>query len=293
MALSSLEPCANAAKPASWCDRHLELAAHSPPASQPKVWSWALRAFAAYTKPYLRRHFHSIRIARAGFSPDRIYLPAVVYLNHASWWDPLVCLFLHRHFFSRCSPFAPIDARALRKYPLFGRLGFFGVEQGTAQGAREFLRTAGAIMQERASTLWITPQGRFQDVRERPLEFHSGLGCLAGRWTNGSVLPLAVEYVFWEERLPEVLIRFGQPIDLSSRGDRAMRAGLWTRLFEERLAEVQDALAADAKSRDVDRFETLLVGREGVSLTYDAWRRCLARWKGVAFKPGHGATTYE
>lgn len=260
----------------------------SPETVVPEVSPALLGAFLRYVEPYVRRHFHALRLARAGALP-RIASeePLVVYLNHPSWWDPLVGLVLAHRLFPGRQHFGPIKAGALSRYSFFGKLGFFGVEPGTARGARRFLAISQAILARPGGTLWITPGGRFGDPRERPVHLASGLGHLAQRMrSGGALLPLALEYPFWEERFPEALARFGEPLD---PGELRLGAEDWTALLADRLGATQDALAADALTREAARFETVLGGNAGVGGVYDLWRRLRARARGESFRREHGA----
>lgn len=214
--------------------------------------------------------------------PDR---PLIVYLNHPSWWDPLVCLEIALRLYPDRRHYGPIEAVALARYGFFGRLGFFGVEPGTARGARRFLDVSLDVLRRPAAALWVTPGGRSCDPRERPVVLQPGLGHLARRLKCGVVAPLALEYPFWDERFPEALARFGEPVDVEDVG---MRAADWNTLLTERLAEAQDLLAEDAKSRDLARFDTLLSGDAGVGGVYDLWRRVRARFRGERFRREHG-----
>jgi hypothetical protein len=101
---------------------------------------------------------------------------------------------------------------------------------------------------------------------------------------------LALEYPFWNERRPEALSRFGEPISLDSAASPgAPRSDAeWTELFERRLAETMDSLAAAARTRDPARFHTLVSGRKGVSPVYDGWRRLRAGLSGRGFSAAHG-----
>ena len=56
----------------------------------PPISSPLLRWFTWYSRRYLRRHFHSLRVSRAGLPPHIAGRPLVIYSNHASWWDALV-----------------------------------------------------------------------------------------------------------------------------------------------------------------------------------------------------------
>ena len=254
----------------------------------PKVSRPLLRWFIWYSRRYVRRHFHSLRVSLKGLPPETRELPLVIYSNHASWWDALVCLVLKEQFFPGHTAFAPIDAAMLARYKFFQRLGFFGVEQHSRRGAIQFLRTAEAILQSPRNLLAITPQGRFVDVRERPIRFESGLGHLATRVQRALFVPFAAEYVFWEERLPEILVRFGEPVVIQTQHRSAFASNDWTKLFEEKLADTQGALAAEAQRRDPADFQVVLRGGAGQAGIYDLWRLFKSKWRGEIFRKEHG-----
>lgn len=269
----------------------------------PRISPSLLRLFRAYSRWYLSRHFHSLRIARTSetgsgarssgmgaipLSPD---VPLVVYTNHASWWDPLTCLVLADEVLPERVAYAPMDTQALARYGFFAKLGFFGVDQARPRGAVAFLRTSTAILRQRNAALWLTPQARFSDVRERPLKFKPGLGALASHAENALFLPLALEYVFWEERTPEVLAMVGEPIRVSrggTDGEHRLEAEAFTALFEERLQSAQDVLGDLSQRRDPAAFHTLLRGRAGVGGLYDVWRTVKAYCRGETFQRKHG-----
>lgn len=258
------------------------------PASDPipTISPWLLQWFSVYTRRHLRRHFHAIRLSRHSPLPQPgADVPVILYLNHASWWDPLVCLELKNRFFADRTGYAPIDAAMLKKYRFFRRLGFFGVEQKSMRGALQFLRLAQQILIRPNTLLALTPQGRFADVRERPINFQSGIGHLANRIDRAVFVPMALEYGFWHERLPEVLVRFGEPVRTidASRTPRE-----WTAILEQKLGEAQDTLAAQAQRRNDNDFQVLLRGRSGAAPIYDLWRAARERFRGRKFSPEHG-----
>ena len=253
----------------------------------PEVSPLLVSMFGRYTERYLARHFHALRLSKAQ-RPDPVAIrgkPLIVYFNHPSWWDPLVCLQLAAQFFPGRRHYGPIDAAALGKYQFFERLGFFGVEPGTARGARRFLAVSQEILGRPDTALWIAAEGRFTDPRERPVRLRSGIGHLATRVRQAVLLPLALEYPFWEERSPEALARFGEEI---AAGDADLKASDWTPILESHLETALEALAVEALARDRSRFDVLLGGSAGVGGVYDAWRRLKARFKGERFRPEHG-----
>lgn len=252
----------------------------------PAVSRQLLRWFTWYSRRYIARHFHSLRVSKADLPFVRSDLPLVAFTNHASWWDPLVGLVLKHEFYPERTAFMPIDAAALNRYKIFGKLGFFGVEQDNRRGAAQFLRAAESILTNSSSLLALTPQGKFGDVRERPVQFRPGLGHLAARVEHAQFLPMAVEYVFWEERLPEILVRFGPVIEVRGNGSTTPR--YWTAIFEEKLSAAQDALAIDAKNRKSDDFQFILRGGAGQGGVYDWWRGLRFKMHGEIFQKEHG-----
>ncbi len=166
--------------------------------------------------------------------------------------------------------YAPMDAAALTKYPILKRLGIFPVEMSSARGAAQFLRTSQAILQE-GGVVWITPQGRFADPRE-PLQFKPGLGALATRVPEATLLPMAIEYTFWDERLPETLLRLGKPMRITDRSTTAEA----TSKLESGLEAVMGELRCAAIGRDARAFEVLLSGSRGTGGFYAMGRRIKA-----------------
>jgi 1-acyl-sn-glycerol-3-phosphate acyltransferase len=249
----------------------------------PAITPWLHRWFGGYSRRYLRKNFNSLRILNAPSVPVLSGEPAVFYFNHASWWDPLVALYLNAKFYPKYSAFGPIDASALRQYPFLRRLGFFPLERDTLAGARQFIRDVRAIFRGRDHCIWLAPQGRFCDVRERPVMFEKGLGHLAHFESAPLLIPVAIEYTWWFERAPEILVAIGKPL-LAGKGESAEQV---TRRCETGLTALQDELAAASLRRDPDQFTTLLEGRKGIGGVYDVWRRWKASLQGKSFSPSH------
>ena len=253
-----------------------------PPVSPAFTW-----CFHQFLPKFVARNFHSVCLLRRPQGPcfeAPADGPLIVVLNHPSWWDPLMGLLLARH----CTPGrrfrAPIAGAMLRRYAIFAKLGFFGVEKDRG-GLRDFVRTSRAILASDGDALWITPEGRFADVRD-DADLEPGVGHLAAGLERGFIVPLAAEYPFWEEKRPEALAAFGDPIDVSRH------AGLckdgWTDLVRRRLRETQAELAAASVARDPAAFEPVLTGEAGVGGFYDLGRR-LKSWSRLQrFRPEHG-----
>jgi 1-acyl-sn-glycerol-3-phosphate acyltransferase len=245
-----------------------------------------LAFFAGYLHWYIGRHFHAMRLANGDRFPSTTG-PLIVYANHASWWDPLSLILLSRHFLPGARHYGPMDAAALKRYGMFHKLGLFPVESGTPRGAAQFLGAAREILSTPNSVLWVTPEGRFTDIRTRPPVFRPGLAALVARTGACTLVPLALEYTFWDERLPEILISCGEAIKIADA--QLHTAAEWSERLAAGLAAAQDELAALSKLRDPALFTTVLSGRVGVGTVYDAWKRLLALLSGRAYQGSHGS----
>src|SRR5262245_25819055 len=254
----------------------------------PRRWHWLIRGFRRYAHRYVRRHFHAVRLSKSGSPyPPQSREPLLVVLNHPSWWDPMLCIVLSSLMAER-DQFAAIDAEAVKRYGFFKRLGFVGVDTKSLRGAAEFVRAGTTILAEPNRAFWVTAQGRFTDVRERPLAIQPGVAHLAARLARGLVLPVALEYTFWTERTPQALARVGQPLPVEDHPGRSGKE--WLAVIEDVMTRNQDALAAEAMTRDPAKFTELLGGAAGVGGIYDRWRRLKAWFRGEKFDPSHEAT---
>ena len=227
----------------------------------PRISRSLLSAFLWLVRRNIRRSFHAVRAHNIERLRAQTSGPLVVYANHSSWWDPMTAFLLFKQLPGR-SHYGPMDASALARYSVLRRFGVFPVDLGTARGGLQFIRTAQAILAQNG-VLWITPQGRFVDVRD-PLVFKAGLAALAARVPECTFLPLAIEYTFWDERTPELLLSVGEPQRYSQSDPDDLERQLTTAL-DETLAD----LATRARSRDAAAFSTVLLrGRAGVGGFY-------------------------
>jgi hypothetical protein len=96
------------------------------------------------------------------------------------------------------------------------------------------------------------------------------------------------EYVFWEERLPEILVRFGDPVEARREEAPGMTPDCWTKKFEQQLETAQDALSEESQARNPAAFQTVLHGGAGQGGIYDWWRAAKARLRGQKFNREHG-----
>jgi 1-acyl-sn-glycerol-3-phosphate acyltransferase len=255
--------------------------------SLPQRSDWLWRGFTKYGRWYLKRHFRAVRLATPVpeilTNSDR---PLLVCLNHPSWWDPMIGVLLADQLFPTRRHFAPIEAAALTQYRFFEKLGFFGIDPNARHGAERFLRLGSQILHQSNTALWVTAQGEFADVRRRPIALKPGVAHLARRAHDAMVVPLALEYPHWTQRLPEALAMFGRPMLVDTFD--GMDTDSWQALLNKRMAETMDELAERSIARDAEAFRTLLAGGSGVGFFYDAWRWMKAKVTGGSFSREHG-----
>ncbi len=239
--------------------------------------------FGWYLHWYFYRRFHAVRLSRTGQPRVPEGRPVIVYGNHPSWFDPALYLLLNAKLFPGRPGFGPMDAAALEKYGVLKRMGVFGVETESARGAAAFLGVSLHVLAQPGATLWITAEGQFTDPRLRPIKLRPGLAHLARRVPGAVLVPLAIEYGFWNESKPEALARFGEPIDAGR--DRSVAE--WTSYLEAALTRTMDALTAESVMREPRLFRPLVRGGAGVGGIYDAYRRARAWAGGRRFDARH------
>ena len=245
----------------------------------------SIALFRLYLKWYLPWHFHALRLAHLDRFPAKAS-PLIVCINHASWWDPLVILALTRYLAPERTAYAPMEAEALKHYGFFRKIGAFPVDNTSSRAGAQFLRQAVRISERPEALLWMTPEGKFTDVRERPVRWKYGTAALTRSLGSCTVVPLALEYTFWDERLPEVLCSVGEPLHFSA-DDRASSDERNAEL-EHAMTLTQDELAVRAQERDARLFSTVFSGRAGVSAVFNAWQRVKSAVNRKPYLAEHG-----
>jgi 1-acyl-sn-glycerol-3-phosphate acyltransferase len=249
-----------------------------------------LHFFMMYLEWYVPRHFHSLRVANAERFPADAR-PLIACINHASWWDPLIILMLAKHLAPARIAFAPMEAEALSHYGFFRKIGAFAVDNTSPRAGGQFLRQAKQVLSQPKAILWTTPEGRFTDVRQRPIDWKLGTASLTRelgrRGGDCTVVPVAIEYTFWDERLPEVLCSIGEPLffPASDHQTTAVR----NRQLQEAMTATQNELASRAMKRDGALFTSIFSGSAGVGATYDLWQRVKSAMSGRPYAAEHAA----
>ncbi len=211
-------------------------------AELPKVSAFYSFGFNWYVRRYLRRHFNAVRVAKQTAPALPADQAVICFANHPAWWDPLMAFLMNQLYFSGRTVYAPIDLEVLKQYPVFRKLGFYGIDMQSLEGAKRFLSTTRELLKQPKTAIWMTPGGKFADARARTT-FEPGLPHVAASTSGVTLVPMALEYPFWEERTPEALAEFGAPFRADD-GEKSKEE--WQRELEDRLAAAQASLAEKA-----------------------------------------------
>lgn len=239
------------------------------------------RTFAWWVRKMMRKDFFAVRIARenAGLLASLAEHPGPVIAaaNHASWWDPLVLLFLHSRFMPARRPTGPVDAEQFRRFGFMRKLGLFGIDPHDPRSAPVMVDHATRLFRDHPrTTLWITPQGEFVDPR-RKIQVRPGVSMVAAASAELDVriISVAIEYTMWVERRPELLLRL-EPVPSDAGGGRSTTA--WHRAITRAMRTNQAALTELGAARDATPFQALLGGEGGrINPVYDLWQRLRGR----------------
>ena len=252
---------------------------------RPQRWPWLLRRFRRFVPGYVAKRFHRVLLTNSSQFPDIVSgLPIVFVLNHPSWWDPMIGILISERF-PNYEHFAPIDAQMLEKYRVFKQLGFYPLDRGSMKGIAQFLRATLNILSRDSHAVWITAQGQFCDVRQRPLNLEPGVGHIAARMSRGLIVPIALEYTFWNESRPNAFIAIGEAIDVTNHAGNSAKQ--WLANIEKQLTITLDNLNTEVQQREAKRFTSLMEGSSGVGGLYDIFRRLRAWSVGQSFNQSH------
>ena len=200
--------------------------------------------------------------------------PVVVCLTHSSWWDPMVGFFLHNRCLRDRQCLAPIDKDVLANLGIFKTLGLFGIDPddpASHEAMRRYVIDRFTSMAK--PTLWITPEGRFRDPRDR-MEIRPGVSTILSKLQNTRAYAVAAEYVFWDDQKPEMLVHL-LPV---TTPDDPSRTTAWHRSVCRAMLDATEELAELAIARDPAAFDIILGSGAGRTFfVYDWYLRLTGR----------------
>ena len=221
------------------------------------------RLYARYGRHLLRRTFARVWLGGAPWpAGDR---PAIAFLNHSAWWDPILALHLSHDVFRR-DGYGIMQGAQLERYPFFRRIGCFGSSTNDLDDVRAVSAYATRVLRGGVRrTLWIFPQGALLPLRTA-LSFRSGAARFARAVPEASLVPIAVRYEFRREQRPECFVRVGEAVSAAAVPEPTAHL---TRRMERRLRKDLALLDADLEHPGVPGYRMTLEGRRSLHAFYD------------------------
>ena len=147
-----------------------------------------------------------------GLAPLREALdsgPVIVALNHVSWWDVMLIIWLDGYIHADMR--AVMDAGNLRRLPYFGLIGAVPLERKDKQQTWRDIAAIAGLLDRPNRMLYIFPQGRHRPTGIRPLGLKSGVRVLAAQ-AGVPVFPISIQYGFRETERIAATLDVGTPL---------------------------------------------------------------------------------
>ena len=186
-------------------------------------------------------------------------VPTILFAPHCNWWDGIVLYnTTHRIFHKEIR----LMVEELNRFPLLRRGGAYSVNKKSPQSAMKALQYSVDVVGDLRNILCIFPQGIIRPPHFRPIEFQTGLAYIAEnavkRYGKVNLIPMAVDYAFFRDNRPEVVVEFGKRIELRQGNelDKMSRKEL-THYLEHALTETCDNQFKEISQGDVSKYNIL------------------------------------
>ncbi len=192
---------------------------------------WARRIFLPYIDREMRKNFSAFYLLNE-FPPVPEGLGLLITPNHMSWWDGFFIDLVCRRYLPKLFHIMMLEEQ-LERYWFFRFLGAYSIKLNRFKSVIESLEyTGGLVTSGNISVLY--PQGVLEPYDKRPLDLKdAGVRYLAEHFPRGYlVLPAAFKISYFEEKHPEVICRFGAPLD---PGEIIENSELFTAQFYQNL----------------------------------------------------------
>lgn len=156
----------------------------------------------------MKRRFKRVYI-KQHYTPSKAS-KTVYYLNHNSWWDGLIPLYLNSYHFKQHAR-AIMEDEQMVKHPFFSKIGAFSINLKDSKSTIRSLRYAINSMKRSNSSLFIYPEGEITPVSSNQPTFKSGLSWLYKQMeTEVDFVPIALYQQTFRDSKPELYIYIGE-----------------------------------------------------------------------------------
>ena len=224
------------------------------PAKTSKFWLWVASMFFFNM---LQNRFYAFRYrGEENYYGGDPKVPTILFAPHCNWWDGIVMYNItHRIFHKEIR----LMVEELNRFPLLRRGGAYSVNKKSPQAAMKALQYSVDVVGDLKNILCIFPQGIIRPPHFRPIEFQTGLAYIAQnavkKYGRVNLVPVAVDYCFFRDNRPEVVVDFGKRIELSK--DQKLDRRNLTSILENSLTEILDIQSHSISSGDVSNYKIL------------------------------------
>ena len=227
------------------------------PAKTSKFWLWVASMFFFNM---LQNRFFAFRYRgeETYFEAEKD-VPTILCAPHCNWWDGIVLYnTTHRIFHKEIR----LMVEELNRFPLLRRGGAYSVNKKSPQSAMKALKYSVDVVGDLRNMLCIFPQGIIRPPHFRPIEFQTGLAYIAEnalkKYGKVNLIPMAVDYAFFRDNRPEVIVEFGKRIELrqGNEFDNMSRKEL-THYLEKALTETCDSQFKEISQGDITKYKIL------------------------------------
>ncbi len=225
------------------------------PAKTSKFWLWVASMFFFNM---LQNRFYAFRYkGEENFFEREKDVPTIFFAPHCNWWDGIVLYNISHRI---CHKEIRLMIEELNRFPLLRRGGGFSVNKKSPQSAMKALQYSVDVIGDLRNILFIFPQGIIRPPHYRPIEFQTGLAYIAQnavkRYGRVNLIPVAIDYCFFRDNRPEVVVNFGKRIELDRQNIDSDRKSL-SHSLEKALTEACDAQAKDISQGEVGNYNIL------------------------------------
>ena len=217
-------------------------------------WLWVADR---YFYGMLEKRFHGFyyKGAEKFYTQKAPETPVILFAPHSNWWDGIVGYNICNRIFKKE---IRLMIEELNRFPIIRRAGAFSVNKKSPQASMPALKYAVEAMQDLNTILYIFPQGIIKPPNHRPLELQTGMTYIAEKaakkYGKVALMPVAVNYFFLRDNRPEVMVEFGDLIELTD--DKPDRKE-YTHFIEQKLTELCDKQFAEISQGYLKGYETL------------------------------------
>lgn len=182
-------------------------------------------------------------------------VPTILFAPHSNWWDGIV---LYNTTHRICKKEIRLMVEELNRFPLLRRGGAYSVNKKSPQSAMRALKYSVDLLKDLRNQLCIFPQGIIRPPHYRPIEFQTGLAYIAQnavkKYDKINLIPLAIEYCFFRDNRPEVVVDFGKCIELT---DKNIDRHEYTKFLEQALTQTCDEQFHNISTGKVEDYDIL------------------------------------